>query len=338
MPRSTTRVFLIFWMVSGILAAPAPAAAQVLRFAEMDAAAIGRLDRARTVVIIPGGILEEHGPYLAVDADGIRNERIAADVAAAVAARPGWTAVILPTVPLGASGFERIAGRPGFPGSVTVRASTLQAVFSDMADALGAQGFRNVFVVHGHGDPNHNRALDLAGDYFNDTYGGLMVHLLGRRGCQAESVGAPPAALFGPEAAAADAESPHAGALETARTWYLRPELVDSVALRRARDITAPGKPAWVQAGAAADWPGYVGAPRFATLELGRWIYERESASCTAMALRLLDGEDEATIPRYADEMRSVPPIREDMDAQLREDDAQAERQARWRAQAPRRP
>lgn len=338
MPKSLTRLrtFVACATIAGSLSTPL--SAQVLRFAELDAEAIGRLDRARTVVIIPGGILEQHGPLIPVDADGIRNERIADDVAAAVAARPGWTAVILPTVPLGASGFERMAGRAGFPGSVAVRASTLQAVFSDMADALGAQGFRWIFVVHGHGDPDHNRALDLAGDYFNDTYGGTMVHLLGRLGCQAESVGAPPAALFGPQAAAADAESPHAGALETARTWYLRPELVDSVELRNARDVTAPGPPAWAQAGSAPDWPGYVGAPRYATLELGRWIYERESAGCTGLAMRLLDGADESTIRRYADEMRAIPPVREAMDAQQREDDAQGERQARWRAQAPRRP
>lgn len=335
-PIHGVRALIAAFAIAGSL--PTPSAAQVLRFGDMDAGAIGRLDRARTVVIIPGGILEEHGPLIAVDADGFRNERIARDVAAAVAARPGWTAVILPTVPLGARGFERMAGRTGFPGSVAVRPATLQAVFTDMADALGAQGFRNVFVVHGHGDPDHNRALDLAADYFNDTYGGVMVHLLGRVGCQAENVGTPPETLFGAQAAAADAGSPHAGALETARTWFLRPDLVDSVALRRAPDVTAPGPQAWAQAGAAADWPGYVGAPRFATLELGRWIYERESAGCTELALRLLDGADEAAIPRYADQMRSIPPVRAAMDAQQREDDAQAARQAAWRERAPRRP
>lgn len=316
----------------------APASAQVLRFEEMTAAAIDRLDRARTVVIIPGGILEQHGSLLAVNADGYRNERVARDLAAAVAARPGWTAVLFPTVPLGAAGFETAAMRPGFPGSVAVRATTLQAVFSDLGDALGTQGFRNIFVVHGHGDPNHNRALDLAGDYFNDTYDGLMVHLLGRRGCQAESVGMPPAELFGAEAQAADAGSPHAGAAETARTWYLRPDLVDSVALRRAPDVTAPGPQAWAAAARAPDWPGYVGAPRFATLELGRWIMERESALCTDLALRLLDGLDEAAVPRYADEMRAIPPVREMEDALLRVEAEQGERQARWQAQAPPRP
>ncbi|HEX7241700.1 MAG TPA: creatininase family protein, partial [Longimicrobiaceae bacterium] len=157
-------------------------------------------------------------------------------------------------------------------------------------------------------------------------------------GCQADGLGAPPPALFDSAAARVDADSPHAGALETARTWFLRPDLVDPAEVRRTRDLTAPGPPDWAAAARAPDWPGYVGAPRLATLRLGQWIYERESRGCTDLALRLLDGLDEATVPRYADRMRSIPPVREAEDAQLREDAEQGERQARWLAGAPRRP
>lgn len=49
----------------------------------------------------------------------------------------------------------------------------------DVADQLGQQGFRWTVVLHGHGDPTHNRMLDQAGDYFHDTYGGEMVNLFG---------------------------------------------------------------------------------------------------------------------------------------------------------------
>jgi len=49
----------------------------------------------------------------------------------------------------------------------------------DLADQLGQQGFRWIVVVHGHGDPAHNRMLDQAGDYFHNTYGGEMVNLIG---------------------------------------------------------------------------------------------------------------------------------------------------------------
>ena len=39
-------------------------AAQILRIGEMNTQQIRALDLAKTVVLIPGGILEEHGPYL----------------------------------------------------------------------------------------------------------------------------------------------------------------------------------------------------------------------------------------------------------------------------------
>ena len=57
-----------------------------------------------------------------------------------------------------------------FPGTYAIRSSTLRSVFMDLASELGEQGFRWIFVVHGHGAPNHNRMLDQAGDYFHDTY------------------------------------------------------------------------------------------------------------------------------------------------------------------------
>ena len=209
-------------MLSLVVVTGTSAHAQLLRVAEMKTGQIARLDTARTVFIIPSSVIEEHGPYLPVLADGYGNERIAADVAAAIVARPGWAAVILPMVPLGSVSFDQVAGRPGFPGSLSVRASTLCAVFMDLGDGLASQGFHHVFIVNGRGDSNHNRAMDLAGEYFRATHGGFMVHLLGPRGCQAESVGSSPATLFSAKAIAADAASPHAGAPESARTLDLR--------------------------------------------------------------------------------------------------------------------
>lgn len=117
-----------------------PAPRRVRQFAEMTAADVARLDGAHTVILLPGGVLEEHGPYLPVNADGYRNDRLANELAASiVAARPGGTAVVLPFVPLGAGAFNVAAGRPVFAGSATVRAATLRAVFMDLADALGGR-------------------------------------------------------------------------------------------------------------------------------------------------------------------------------------------------------
>jgi hypothetical protein len=60
-----------------VLVMTAPTAAQVYSVAALNTEQIRTLDRARTVVILPGGILEEHGPYLPSYTDGYRNERLA---------------------------------------------------------------------------------------------------------------------------------------------------------------------------------------------------------------------------------------------------------------------
>lgn len=85
--------------------------------------------------------------------------------------------MIFPTIPLGNSGANDIGGKYSFPGTYAVRFETLRAIFMDLAAELGEQKFKWIFVVHGHGAPNHVRALDQAGDSFRDTYGGRMVNL-----------------------------------------------------------------------------------------------------------------------------------------------------------------
>ena len=102
--------------------------------------------------------MEEHGPYLPSFTDGYSNERLTEDLAAAIAKRPGWAAVVFPIIPLGSDGANRIGGKYVFPGSYPIRTATLRAVFMDLATEFGEQGFRWLFVIHAHGSPNHNRA------------------------------------------------------------------------------------------------------------------------------------------------------------------------------------
>lgn len=316
--------------VSCVLLGTRVAPAQtILRWTDLNATQIAALDRAHTALIIPAGIVEEHGPLLPSGAELFHNDRIATDLAADIAARPGWTVVMLPGVPLGSGAFDRRAGRTGFAGTLSVRASTIQAVFTDLADAVGQQGFRFVFVINGHADANHDRALDLAGDVFAVSYRGFMVHLLGRRGCQADGLEPPPITMLSATAMTADADSPHGGAMETARLWFSRPEFVDSTAVRNATDVTANGAAEWPRVAQRADWPGYVGAPRFATLELGEWLYRTQRRNCTDLALRLLDGLDERTVLRFSDQVRAHPDVRARLEAQERAESDDGMRQKR---------
>src|SRR5580704_11653675 len=74
---------------------------QVLQMIELNTRQIEALDRKKTVVLIPGGILEEHGPYLPSFTDGYVDAAVTQEVARAIVARPGWAVGVFPAVPLG---------------------------------------------------------------------------------------------------------------------------------------------------------------------------------------------------------------------------------------------
>ena len=79
---------LIVFIIAA-LAFATPLSAQVLRFAELNTRDFAKLNLKQTVVILPGGILEEHGPYLPAGTDDIFNAKLADDLAHAIASRPG---------------------------------------------------------------------------------------------------------------------------------------------------------------------------------------------------------------------------------------------------------
>ena len=198
---------------------------QVFQLAELNTSQIRTLDRAKTVVLIPGGILEEHGPYLPSFTDGYVDAAVTQEVARAIVARPGWIVVVFPAVPLGVGGANGIGAKWSFPGSYTVRTETLRAVYMDLASELGEQGFGWIFLINDHGDPLHARALNQASNYFHDVYGGTMVHLRDLMPiatcCGTEEK------MFTPAELAEEGFTVHAGADEHSQIVFLHPELVD---------------------------------------------------------------------------------------------------------------
>ena len=323
-----TAVFLV--ALGCILSACAPAAppVRVYRLAEMTTDQIRALDRDRTVILVPGGIMEEHGPYLPSYSDGYQNERYTADVAAAIARRPGWAAVIFPTIPLGSSGANAIGGKFPFPGTYAVRPETLRAIFMDLGAEFGEQGFRWIFLMHMHGAPDHNQALDDAGEYFRDVYGGRMINLGGL------DTGSDPGieamkANASKEAVDEEGVGGHAGLLETSRVMAVRPDLVPS-SVASAPSLSADDVPERFRLATRPDWPGYFGAPRHATPDLGRRIFEADTGGLVSTALRLLDGEaDERKTARLAALMEN-PDVAKALEPSKQRDAAIAKQQQEW--------
>lgn len=109
-----------------VLASAAAAQAQIYHVAEMNTAQLQGLNRARTAVLLPGGILEQHGPYLPSFSDGYSNEWLTQKLAEALVARSGWKVLIFPTIPLGVGGANEIGRKHVFPGTYAVRSTTLR--------------------------------------------------------------------------------------------------------------------------------------------------------------------------------------------------------------------
>jgi creatinine amidohydrolase/Fe(II)-dependent formamide hydrolase-like protein len=256
-------------------------------------------------VLLPGGILEEHGPYLPAHTDGILSEGLTQELAHAIATRkPGWKVLVFPQIPLGASGSNELGGHFVFAGTYAVRPATLRAVFMDLAAELGEQGFRRIIVVSVHGAPQHNRALDQASDFFRDTYGGSMVHLWGL----VPVLGGWGRALV----TLSDAEkkeegvSLHAGMDETSLLLHLRPNLV-SPTYKEAPVVTGHSLRESFEVAKAVDWPGYLGSPRLASARLGEAIWKSFVAAAVEHARKILDGDGPERFQRYADLLEKDP-------------------------------
>ena len=100
--------------------------------------------------VLPLGSTEQHG-YLSLCVDAILAERVAKD-----AAKP----IKVPVYPTITYGFT-----PSFvdyPGTVSLRLSTLCALMCDILDHMVRTGFRQIVIVNGHGGngPAHGAILE----------------------------------------------------------------------------------------------------------------------------------------------------------------------------------
>ena len=325
--------FQVGLLLAGVLLFPRGMPAQVLQVGNLNTRQILALDRARTVVILQGGMLEEHGPYLPAFTDGILSARLTTELAEGIVqGRPGWTVLVFPPISVGASGSNEIGRQYSFPGTYAVRPSTLRAAFVDLASELGEQGFRRIFIVHVHGSPLHIGALDDAGDFFHDTYSGTMVNLWGLLKVLGGWGGA--MSVMAPAEKAADGLSLHAGMDEHSLMLYLRPDLVAP----GYKDAPSVAGANYAEAFATAQkpgWPGYLGAPSLATSAFGERIWRAFAAATVETAVEILDGKDPGSYPRYLTYLKKLPQYRAWIDSSNVRDSVAGVRLGDWLAGRP---
>jgi mycofactocin system creatininase family protein len=214
--------------------------------------------RPGSLVLVPVGSTEQHGPHLPFDTDTLIADAVARGV---MGRMPPGRAVLAPPVAYGASGEHQ-----DFPGTVSIGTEVLAAVLLELGRSIGTWARRIVFV-NGHG--GNIDAVDSA------------VRRLRFEGRDAVWV---PCVTPGGDA--------HAGRAETSVLLSLHPGRVasDRAPVGRVERIDALLPELRAKGVRAVSPNGVLGDPRGASAAEGKTLLERMIAEATR---RVLDDERE---------------------------------------------
>jgi len=219
--------------------------------------------KATSILCLPLGAVEQHGPHLPLDTDIV----VAEDITRALIARLGeefdlWQ---LPTLPIGLSREHDWA-----PGTLSLSIATFAALIKEVArEITRALPARNLAFINGHGGNRgilENLLRELASEL---PLNACVIH---------------PLALCG-SPSGAHTPDVHGGAGETSLMLALAPDRVCSELITRAAPPAHPGTVAALVFDPGVSFPwrtddprlaqtGIIGDPRAASAERGRAMIE----------------------------------------------------------------
>lgn len=212
-------------------------------------------------IILPIGSTEQHGPTGLIGTDAICAEVIAKGVGESVQALVG------PTINVGMA-----LHHTAFPGSMSLRPSTLIALIGDYLKPLVQYGFTRFFFINGHG--GNVATLRAAFAEFYSAIADLNLPHADQVRCHVanwymcSSVYKLAHELYG------DQEGSHATPSEVALTQYAYPDAIKTADLHPA--VAPSGHPIYSAADFRRAYPdGRMGSnPSLATPDHGRRLYE----------------------------------------------------------------
>jgi creatinine amidohydrolase len=245
------------------------------KFAYLNWKQVEALPKDKTLLVLPTGAIEQHGHHLPLATDTLTSNLL---LGRALQLLPDDVPIYaLETICYGKSN-EHI----GFPGTMTLSASTYMAVLRDIGASVAAAGIKKLLLFNTHGG---NTALnDVMARDLRAEFGLRTFHMSGSAGAKFDGLN-PQEAKYGF----------HAGEVETAWLLAATPELVDTKAytenyIARIEDesVLSPEQGAvnfaWLTRDISPS--GVLGDPRPATAENGeRWITAcAEKAAAALMA------------------------------------------------------
>ena len=168
-------------------------------------------------ILIPTGSTEQHGPNGLIGTDSICPTAIASHAAS------GADVLIGPTLALGTAQFNL-----KFPGTISLRPSTMMSVVEDYVLSLVSQGFRRFYFINGHGGnlaPVHSA--------FQEIYTHYSLRVIESEGprCRLRSWWQYPETNDLRQTLYAEKEGAHATPSEVAIAQYAFPEHIKDVSL-----------------------------------------------------------------------------------------------------------
>lgn len=211
-------------------------------------------------IIIPIGSTEQHGPTGLIGTDAICAQAIAQGVGDSI------SAMIAPTINVGMA-----LHHTDFPGTISLRPSTLILVIQDYLTCLAKAGFTRFFFINGHGGNIATLKAAFAETYYhlaelNLPHASTVRCKIGNW-FMCKSVYQLAKKLYGNQ------EGSHATPSEVALTQYLYPDLIKQAPLSQK---VASGYPIYSAADFRRSYPdGRMGSnPALATPKHGKQFYE----------------------------------------------------------------
>ncbi len=202
------------------------------------------------MAVLPIGSTEQHGHHLPIFTDSL----IASAVAKGIAERFD-NSYLLPLLPFSSS-FEHA----GFPGSVSLKVTTLIAVINDVLEALEMSGIKRCVIVSGH-----------QGNFFLKNYA-QEANRYRPRILQLPTKKAWELAYEKAGISTTISRDMHAGEGETSLIRHIAPETINESGIV---DVDSPDRPLFEVLGIKPYTPtGAIGYPTRATADKGQKILE----------------------------------------------------------------
>jgi creatinine amidohydrolase len=220
------------------------------------------LDKLSTLIILPTAAIEQHGHHLPLATDTLLNNFILGRALELISPQ-------LPAYALAPICYGKSNEHLGFPGTLSVSASTMMAVVRDVAQSVHSSGFKRLVIYNSHG--GNSSLLDVMARDLRAEFG-LQVFRLGA-GVKLSGLGEQEGAY-----------GYHAGEVETSLLLAATPDLVETDKYTSAyiRKIGEPGKLVPENGASTYAWltrdispSGVMGNPAASTKEKGeRWREE----------------------------------------------------------------